>query len=335
MKPQRLKRGEPIAEGLVLTRGVGSLGKGRRLSAADVRALADLPWTELQALELEPGDVHEAEAGQRLAAAAAGSGVEARPMEAGSFPLTARTRGLVEIDAARMASVNLVPDLALYSHPQHYLALEGEIVGRVKVVPFVTREERVTQAEQLAAGGLIRVRPFVPLRCSLLVQEELADESLQRARRAFEQKLGFFGSALQTARLVAGTADALARALREEEAAGAKVIVVAGSRSMDPGDPVLGALSAAGAVLVKHGVPVYPGTLLWLAWGNSAAIVGAPSCGIFSKVSSLDVVLPRLMTGERVEAAQLAELSAGGLIAPETSYRLAPYRKGLPRGQLE
>ena len=335
MRPHRIKRGERIPEGLVLTRKLATFGKGHTLKAADVTALGDLPWTELQAIELEPGDVHEEDAGRRLAAAAAGAGVLASPMEAGSFPLVARTRGLVEVEAARMAAVNLVGDLALYSHPQHYLAMEGEIIGRVKVVPFVTREERVAQAEALASGGLLRVRPFVPLRCSLLVQEDLAEESLAKARRTFEEKLGFFGSTLQTARLVPGTAEALAQALREEEQAGVRLIVVAGSRSMDPADPVLGALPAAGAVLAKHGVPVYPGTLLWLAWLGPAAIVGAPSCGIFSKVSSLDVVLPRLMTGERLGAAQLAELSAGGLISPETSYRIAPYRKGLPRGQLE
>jgi hypothetical protein len=335
MKSLRIKRGESVAEGLVLTRGVGSLQKGRVLTAADVSALADWPWNELQAIELEPGDVHESVAGRRLSAAAAGDGVVSLPMEAGSFPIAARTRGVVEIDAERMASVNLIPDLALYSHPQGYVALESEIVARVKVVPFVTREERVLQAEALARGALIRVKAFLPMSCSLLVQEELAEESLLKARKAFEEKLAFFGSTLRTARLVPGTADALAQALREEEQAGARLIVVAGSRSMDPSDPVLGALPAAGAKMEKHGVPVYPGTLLWLAWLPGAAVLGAPSCGIFSKTSSLDVVLPRLMTGERVGAAQLAELSAGGLISPSTSYRLAPYRKDAARGHLE
>jgi molybdopterin biosynthesis enzyme len=114
-----------------------------------------------------------------------------------------------------------------------------------------------------------------------------------------------------------------------------RVVVVAGSRSMDPGDAVLAALPAAGAAMVKHGVPVYPGTLLWLAWMKDTAILGAPSCGIFSKVSSMDVVLPRIMTGDRVSAQELCELSAGGLIAPETSFRLPPYKKGSLRGHLE
>jgi hypothetical protein len=32
---------------------------------------------------------------------------------------------------------------------------------------------------------------------------------------------------------------------------------------------------------------------------------------------------------------RIAELSAGGLVSPETSYRLAPYKAGVARGQLE
>jgi molybdopterin biosynthesis enzyme len=334
MKTHRLKRGEPIREGLILTRGVGTLQKGHALSAQDARALADLSWTELQVIELEPGDLHEAEAGRRLATAAAGPGLEPRPMEAGSFPLVATARGILEIDPAAMAQVNLVPDLALYTHPHGYVAVEGDVVGRAKVVPFVTRAEGVERAEALASG-VARIRPFVPMHCSLLVQEELAEDALSRARRAFEEKLSFFGSTLRGARLVPASADGLAQALRDEHSAGVRVVVVAGSRSMDPADPVLSALPAAGAQMVKHGVPVYPGTLLWVAQMGDVAIIGAPSCGIFTKVSSLDAVLPRIMTGAHVSAAELAALSAGGLIAPEVSFRLAPYRKGLARGQLE
>ena len=104
---------------------------------------------------------------------------------------------------------------------------------------------------------------------------------------------------------------------------------------MDPEDPVLRALDLTGARMERHGVPAYPGTLLWIAYLGEVPVLGAPSCGIFSRASSLDLVLPRLMTGERLRAAEIAALSAGGILAPETSYRLAPYRSGVPRGQLE
>jgi hypothetical protein len=335
MKTRRIERGEKVAPGLVLTRDLGSLKKGRVLSEADVRAIDAAVWKDVDVLELEPGDVHEDAAGRRLAAAVAGDGVGVGEIDAGSFPLVARRRGLVALEADRLAKINLIPDLAAYAHPQDYVAIEGDVVGRAKVIPFVTREEHLRRAEEIAAGGIVRVRPFVPMRAALLVHEQIAEAALERARRSFQEKLSFFGSRLETARAVAGRPQALAEAIRDEQRAGAKLLVLAGSRSMDPQDPVLQALELAGARMERHGVPAYPGTLLWIAYLGDIPVLGAPSCGIFSRASSLDVMLPRLMAGDRMGAAAIAELSTGGIIAPETSYRLAPYRKGLPRGQLE
>jgi hypothetical protein len=335
MKARRIRRGEKLLPGMVLTRDVGTLRKGSVLAAEDLPGVEGVALAELDVLELEPGDLHEDPAGRRLAAAVAGEGVSPGEVEGGSFPLVARRRGLVELDAGRLARINLITDLAAYAHPRGYVALEGDVVGRVKVVPFVTREERLRQAEEIARGGLVSVRPFLGVRAALLVHEQIADAALERARRAFDEKLAFFSSRLATARAVVGTPEAIAVAIGEEERNGARLLVLAGSRSMDPQDPVLGALEIAGARLERHGVPAYPGTLLWIAYLGDVPLVGAPSCGIFSRATSLDVVLPRLMAGDHMGAPELAELSAGGIIAPEVSYRLAPYKKGLPRGQLE
>jgi hypothetical protein len=335
MKPRRIVRGERVAPGLVLTRDVAGLPKGRILSEADVAMLESGAWTELSALELERGDVHEEIAGRRLAQAVAGEGVEVGAVEGGSLPLVASRRGLLELDAERLTALNLIPDVAVSAHPPGYVAVEGGAIGRAKVIPFVTQEERLRRVEQAAAGGVLRIRAFLPLRAALLVHENIAAAALERARGAFDAKLSFFGSKLQSALAVGGPAESLAQALRDEQRGGAQLIVLAGSRSMDPQDPILRALELAGARMERHGVPAYPGTLLWVATLADATILGAPSCGIFARATSLDVILPRVMTGERLGPAQIASFAAGGIVAPETSYRLAPYRPGVPRGQLE
>src|SRR5205807_1916377 len=95
---------------------------------------------------------------------------------------------------------------------------------------------------------------------------------------------------------------------------------------MDPLDPALRALQAAGARMESHGVPAHPGTLLWLAYLSETPVVGAPSCGLFAKATALDLILPRLFTGERVTRAHLAALGAGGLLTREMSWRFPPYR---------
>jgi len=110
MRQRRIERGEKVAPGLVLTRDLGSLKKGRVLSDTDVRAIQAAVWKEMDVLELEPGDVHEDPAGKRLAAAVAGEGVSVGEVDGGSYPLVATRRGLLEVEATRLSEINLVSD---------------------------------------------------------------------------------------------------------------------------------------------------------------------------------------------------------------------------------
>jgi molybdopterin biosynthesis enzyme len=332
---ERPSPGDVLAQDVRGTDGSVALRKGRVLSEEDVRQLDALVWNELHVLAMERGDVHEDAGGRRLATAAAGDGVEAQGMSAGAYPLVAKRRGVLRIDAARLAQVNEIDDLALYALPDGYVAVDGEVVGRAKVVPFVTREEGVARAEALAAGGLVRVQRFVPARVAMLVEEAVDEATLGRARRDFEEKLAFFGSELVRLDRVEGGAPALAAALRDSIDSGAQVVILAGSKPLDPLDPVLGALERAGVRMEKYGVPAHPGTLLWLAYAGEVPVVGAPTCGLFSKATAFDLVLPLLLTGERLGRAQLAGLAAGGLLTREVSFRLPPYRQSSARGTVD
>jgi hypothetical protein len=342
VKARRLARGERIAAGMVLAQEVRggdgrvAFDKGRMLSDSDVAVLADLPWAELHLLEMDSGDLHEDEAGRRLAAAVAGEGVKVGEMSGGAWPLLARHRGLFELDEAQLARVNAIPDLVVYTLPNLYVAMEGELLGRAKIIPFATRRAQVEQAEAIStkSRGLLRVRPFAPSRVAVLAQETLDGRSLARARRAFEEKLAFFGSELIAVQVVPSDPGPVAAALGAMVAEGAQLLVLAGSKPMDPLDVSLRAVESAGARIEKLGVPSHPGTLLWLAYLEGVAVVGAPSCGLFSKATALDLLLPRLLAGQRISAADLAALGPGGLLTRDMAYRFPPYRPASNRGEL-
>ena len=55
---------------------------------------------------------------------------------------------------------------------------------------------------------------------------------------------------------------------------------------------------SAGAI-VRRGVPAHPGSMLWLARIGRTAILGLPTCGAYSKATAADLLLPRLLSGER------------------------------------
>jgi hypothetical protein len=295
VKPRLLQRGGTPTPGLVLAQNVGPFAKGLVLSQTEIEQLRELPWSELHLLEMEPGELHEDEAGQRLAKAAAGEGVAVQPLAAGSWPLSARLRGLLEIDAAQLARVNQIEDLAVVTLPQGQVVVESEIVGRAKIVPFVAREENVRRAEAIAAecSGLLRVRPFVLTRIAAVVQEDIDDAGL----KSLEEKLAFFGAAIVSVTRIGAA---------EIRASGAQLLIMAGSKLMDPLDPAMQALSRAGARMEKLGVPLHPGTLLWLAYLDQVPVIGAPGCAIFSRPTAFDLLLPRLLAGQRPSRAELA-----------------------------
>jgi hypothetical protein len=42
-------------------------------------------------------------------------------------------------------------------------------------------------------------------------------------------------------------------------------------------------------------------------------ILGIPACGMYARVTLFDIVLPRVLAGERIGRRELAELGHGGL----------------------
>jgi molybdopterin biosynthesis enzyme len=113
------------------------------------------------------------------------------------------------------------------------------------------------------------------------------------------------------------------------------VLIVAGASALDPLDPVFSALTLLGATMERHGVPAHPGSLLWLARWDDLAVLGMPTCGMFSQATTFDLVLPRLLAGETIDNAELAALGHGGLLSREMAYRFPPYRANAARGELE
>jgi molybdenum cofactor cytidylyltransferase len=66
--------------------------------------------------------------------------------------------------------------------------------------------------------------------------------------------------------------------------------------------------------VVAFGAPVDPGNLLLLGYLGGVPVVGAPGCSRSPKPNVIDLVLPRLLAGDRLGRADLAALGHGGLL---------------------
>ena len=107
------------------------------------------------------------------------------------------------------------------------------------------------------------------------------------------------------------------------------VVLTAGGRSTDPLDPFYVAIERLGGEVVRHGVPAHPGSMLWLARVGRTAVLGLPTCGAYSKATAADLVLPRLLTGERPSRSLVSGLGHGGLLTRDQRFRFPPYAREL------
>jgi hypothetical protein len=312
-------------------------GKGGVLDEPTARAILALPWEEIHVLEMEPGDIHEEQAGKRLAAAVVGDGVEVKGYSEGKWGLAATRRGLFRARRDVLRRVNALPGISVYTLFDRLPVEPGEVVARCKITPLVIAEATIETIERLAGEfkGFLAVEVFHPLTVGAVARESLDEKQRARFEKSLQAKIAWFGARLLPVRYAGPRVADVARELTELRAAGVEVLVVAGASALDPLDPVFGALERVGARMERHGAPAHPGSLLWVAEWDRRPVVGMPSCGMFSEATAFDLVLPRILTGERVGNLEVAELGHGGLLSRDSAYRFPPYRANVTRGELE
>ncbi len=83
---------------------------------------------------------------------------------------------------------------------------------------------------------------------------------------------------------------------------------------IDRYDVVPSAIAQIGGKVELFGVPVDPGNLLLIGYRDHVPIVGLPGCVRSLKRNAFDVVLPRLLAGDRLTRRDLIRLGHGGLL---------------------
>lgn len=106
----------------------------------------------------------------------------------------------------------------------------------------------------------------------------------------------------------------ITKAIQDMLDLGCNMVICTGGMSVDPDDRTPLAIKNTGADIVTYGAPVLPGAMFMLAYyQGEIPIMGLPGCVMYSKRTIFDLVLPRIMTGEKLQANDLNLLGQGGL----------------------
>ena len=347
MRVERVVPGRPIPAslaGAVLTRDLVVEGqrwpKGRRLSAADLGSLATPGAVHeagrrgsLTVLVPDADDVHEDDAGRRLAAAVAGEGLATSAPVQSRVDLRATHDGVLHVRAAAVERLNALDAIEVFTALDGRVVSAGDLVASVKVAPHLVPEPLLLRAEELArrAGSVVRIAPFLARRIAVVVKESVHGIASDRFEASIRSRVDGLGSTLVGIDYVAdeeaAVETALARRIRARGRERADLVLTAGSASTDPHDAFFVAIDRLGGRMVRHGVPAHPGSMLWLARIGRVPVLGLPSCGAYSKATAADLLLPRLLSGEPASARTVARLGHGGLLTRDQRFRFPPYAR--------
>ena len=83
--------------------------------------------------------------------------------------------------------------------------------------------------------------------------------------------------------------------------------------SVDPDDRTPLSIRNAADEVITYGAPVLPGAMFMLAYAGEVPVMGLPGCVMYAKRTIFDLVLPRIVAGERLAEEDFTVLGQGGL----------------------
>jgi molybdenum cofactor synthesis domain-containing protein len=306
--------------------------KGHIISEADVPELLKLGKDHVFVWEQQIGMLHENEAAERLAQAVSGPNIVFSEVSEGKVNLLASVVGLLKVNKSLLEKVNSHDQVVLATRHNNVMVQSGQILAGTRVIPLMIEEEKIASIEELCE--MRYVLEVKPLRCFKVgVVVTGTEVYLGRITDAFspvlKAKFADLGSLVVDLVYVPDDMEQISKTIKAYLARGVDMIAVSGGMSVDPDDLTPGAIKASGAEIIGYGAPVLPGSMLLVGYFGSIPIVGMPGCVMYNKATALDLLLPRILAGERITKQDMVSLGLGGLClnCPECGYPVCPFGK--------
>ncbi|WP_043835762.1 NTP transferase domain-containing protein [Muricoccus aerilatus] len=310
-------RGAILAHTLRLPARV--LKKGTVLDAEAIEALRAAGHAEVVAARLEPGDVPENEAADRMAEAVLRPLIARTRAATGRVNLLAETAGLLRVDAPMVDRLNALDEsLTLATLPDNSVVQPKDMLATLKVIPFAAPAGALQVAEAMLRGApAMTLHPFRPLRVGLVASElpGMKEKVIENGIEATRTRVEALAGSLLPAERCAHETGAIAAALSRLRTAGAEMFLVLGASAVvDRRDVAPAAIIRAGGTIEHFGMPVDPGNLLCLGRIGEAPAMVLPGCARSPKVNGFDWVLERLFAGVPVAPRDIMRMGVGGLL---------------------
>ncbi|MBI5031315.1 MAG: molybdopterin-binding protein [Chloroflexi bacterium] len=299
--------------------GRKAFSKGHVVVAGDVEKIRALGRETVYAAILDADDVREDDAAVRLARTVVGDGIELSKPSGGRVNFYSTLPGFLRVNTDALKRINELECVTLATLERYSAVVPKKMIATLKTIGLALPESILQEAEKIvgARGKALSIAPVQNQKVAIILTASA--NGMQKVQETFSlpirTRIEELGGQVVAEAYVLENANAIQETIYSVLDSGAQMIMIAGETSiMDADDITPRGIKQAGGAIVVYGAPVEPGNLLLLAYRGNVPIIGAPGCIKSRETNAVDLILPRLMIGERVTRADVVELAEGGLL---------------------
>lgn len=290
--------------------------RGHIIREEDIEHMLRIGKQHIFVWEENAEEIHEDDCARRMAAMAPVEGAHYTEPAEGKVLLFADVRGMFRVNTQLLKKIDSIGDITICTLPDHYPVEVGARLASMRIVPLVTKEEQIIEAEQLCAKEpLLRLLPYQHKKIGVIItgSEVYHGRIKDKFEPVVRTKMKHYPSEIVGITICDDDLDMIVNAAKQHLENGADFLIFTGGMSVDPDDLTPTAVRQLGADIITHGVPSQPGNMTLVAYLGDVPILGVPGAAIKLPTTIFDVLLPQVFAGEKITREELVGLAEGGL----------------------
>ena len=290
--------------------------RGHIIRESDIGHMLRIGKQHIFVWEEHAGEIHEDDCARRMAAMAPVEGAHYTEPAEGKVLLFADRRGMFRVNRKLLKKIDSIGDITICTLPDHYPVEAGARLASMRIVPLVTKEEQILEAERLCAlEKLLDLRPYRHKKIGVVItgSEIYHGRIKDKFEPVIRAKMKQYPSEIVGITVCDDDLDMIVNAAKAHLENGADFLIFTGGMSVDPDDLTPTAIRQLGADIITHGVPSQPGNMTLVAYLGDVPILGVPGAAIKLPTTIFDVLLPQVFAGDRLTKEELTGLADSGL----------------------
>ena len=235
----------------------------------------------------------------------------------GKINITAKEGGILKIDINTLNKINKIGEIILVTKYNNSYIKKGETVAATRVIPLLIEKSQLDEMKEIVKDRNVLTFKKIDKNKKLALittgNEVYNGIIKDKSKEALLKKYKKYELNDMEQVFSPDDKDTIKKYIKKFENE-KDIIMCTGGMSIDPDDVTPSAIRESNWEIVTYGTPVLPGAMFMLAYKGEKVLIGLPGGVVFSEKTVFDILLPRILTDDKITKQEIIEMGHGGLL---------------------